>query len=197
MTHPLFVILWPFFPKPRCARQVTQTRRRMPSSSSTSAEAATTGLSKLRRLTVRLLRSKHRLAARETLCIPAKLTVDKLLDTRCARTGLGVHMVPSIWSLPMATTMTGLVACIAKALVAMETAVHGRRCRPFVHIALLLSCASVLCHRSRVRSKLSIFETHRHCNALDELILTHCTVFRASLSFTRKCGPKSAGFLPE
>ena len=74
-----------FSPKPRCARQVTQTRRRMPSSSSTSAEAATSGLPTLHRLTVRLLRSKHRLAACETLCIPAKLTVDKLLDTRYAR----------------------------------------------------------------------------------------------------------------
>ena len=69
-----------FFPKPRCARQVKQTRRRRPSSSCTSIEAATRGLPSLCQPTVRLLRSKHRLAARETLCIPAKLTVDKLLD---------------------------------------------------------------------------------------------------------------------
>ena len=48
-------------------------------------------------------RSKHGLAARHTLCTPAKLTVDKLLDTRCARRR-------GVWSwflqcghLPMAT----------------------------------------------------------------------------------------------
>ena len=48
-------------------------------------------------------RSKHGLAARHTLCTPAKLTVDTLLDTRCARRR-------GVWSwflqcghLPMAT----------------------------------------------------------------------------------------------
>ena len=73
--------------------------------------------------------------------------------------------------------------------------------RPLTADGAVRPCTFVLspsclgpCHRSRRGSKLSIFETHRHCDALDELILTHCTVSRASLSFTRKCGPKSAGF---
>jgi hypothetical protein len=70
-----------FFPKPRCARQVEQTRRRMPSSSCTSTEAATRGLLSLCRPTMRLLRSKYRLAARQTLYTRALLTVVKLLDT--------------------------------------------------------------------------------------------------------------------
>ena len=105
----------------------------MPSSSSTSAEAATSGLPTLHRLTVRLLRSKHRLAACETLCIPAKLTVDKLLDTRCARRR-GVHMVPyNVVGCQWLQTMTGMVVCVTMALVAMETAAHGRRCRPFMY----------------------------------------------------------------
>ena len=53
----------------------------------------------------------------------------------------------------------------------------------------------VLCHRSRVGSKLSIFETHRHCDALDELILTHRAHPRLLIRVARKCGPKSAGLL--
>ena len=81
-----------FFPKPRCARQVEQTRRQRPSSLCTSTEEATRGPAfSLRRPTVRLLRSKHRLAARQTLCTPAKLTVEKLLDTRCAHRTWRTH----------------------------------------------------------------------------------------------------------
>ena len=93
--------------------------------------------------------------------------------------------------------MTGLVACITMALNATETAAHGRRCRPFKHICTDTVLTWVLCHRSRRGSKLSIFETHRHCDALTELILTHRAASRASLSFARNCGPKSAGFLTE
>jgi hypothetical protein len=73
-----------FFPKPRCARQVDQTRRRMPSSSSTSAEAATTGLPSLRRPTVRLLRSKHRLIARHAFFRLVRLMADMPFNARCA-----------------------------------------------------------------------------------------------------------------
>ena len=47
-------------------------------------KAATRGLPSLCRPTVRLLRSKCRIPARQTLYEPAKLTVEKLLDTRCA-----------------------------------------------------------------------------------------------------------------
>ena len=79
------------------------------------------------------------------------------------------------------------------ALNATETAAHGRRCRPFKHICTDTVLTWVLCHRSHRGSKLSIFETHRHCDALTELILTHRAASRVSLSFARKCGPKLAG----
>ena len=35
-------------------------------------------------------------------------------------------------------------------------------------------------------------KTHRHCDALVELILTRCALSRVSISFAIKCGPKSA-----
>ena len=67
---------------------------------------------------------------------------------------------------------------------------------PSIHVHLhCYRLAWVLCHRSRRGSKLSIFETRRHCDALTELILTHRAASRVSLSFARKCGPKLAGFL--
>ena len=152
------------------------------------------GLPSLCRPTVRLLRSKPRLAARQTLCTPAKLTVDKRVDTRCA------HRTWRTWFLQYGCcqwlqTMTGLVVHVGMALVAMDTAARGRRCSVFMHIWTLACPRVVPCHRWCIGSKLSIFETHRHCDALVELILTHCAVSRASLSFTIKCGPKSAGFL--
>ena len=37
-------------------------------------------------------------------------------------------------------TTTGLVTYTGTALVAMETAAHGRRCRSFVHIWMVLGC---------------------------------------------------------
>ena len=89
-----------FFPKPRCARL-----RGGPLSAAGGTNKAPKAILivheyrggnqrpafSLRRPTVRLLRSKHRLAARQTLCTPAKLTVEKLLDTRCAHRTWRTH----------------------------------------------------------------------------------------------------------
>ena len=53
---------------------------------------------------------------------------------------------------------------------------------PFVHAQFhCYRYAWFVCHRSRRGSKLSILETHRYCDALTELILTHCTAGRVSL----------------
>ena len=62
----------------------------------------------------------------------------------------------------------------------------------FVVFALLCMSGHIM---GRRWSKWSIFFSHRHCVALDELILTHHVHPRVSLLVTRKCGPKSAGLL--
>ena len=91
-----------FFSKGALRAPLTdQPGRRRPSSSCTSTEAATRGLPSLCRPTVRLLRSKHRLAARYSLCTPAKLLVCMPLDARCATTYV-VHLVASMCWLPFA-----------------------------------------------------------------------------------------------
>ena len=69
-------------------------------------------------------------------------------------------MVPSMWLLPMATTMNGLVARVAMALVAMETTARGRRCSPFMHIwtfAVLSGTVCGQCPIGRVRVKIIDF----------------------------------------
>ena len=82
-------------------------------------------------------------------------------------------MVPSIRLLPMATNYDWL----GGARYNGPCCNGDGRSRPTVpsnHVHLhCYRLAWVLCHRSRRGSKLSIFETHRHCDALTELILTH------------------------
>ena len=73
----------------------------------------------------------------------------------------------------------------------------GDRCPPSVRVSARL-CGTLVgrCrHGWSWGSKLSIFETHHHCDALAELILGHCGAPRVPVPYARYRGPKSAGFL--
>ena len=132
----------------RCSQQCAE----RPSTSCTSTEAETRGLPSLCRSKVRLLRSKYHLAARQTLYTSAKLTVEKLLDTRYACRP-GVHMVPSTWLLPMATDYDWFGDAHCNGSGCNE---NGRS-RPTVQsVHAHLYChrlAWVLCHRSRIEGQ--------------------------------------------
>ena len=84
-------ILGPFFPKARCARQVEQTSGAKQFSSTTSTGGAAMALLSLRRLTVRALLSKPRLAARHALRTRATVTACMPLDTHAVRRMALVH----------------------------------------------------------------------------------------------------------
>ena len=107
----------------------------------------------------------------------------------------GIHLVPSMWLLQMATNYDWL-GCVHCNGSDCNRDGRSRPTVPSIHAHVhCYRLAWVLCHRSRRGSKLSIFESHRHCDALVELILTRCALSRVSISFARKCGPKSAGLL--
>ena len=116
----------------------------------------------------------HRSAdSRYVCCAQSTASLHVTLSTRLQNSQLTSYLIHAVHAgvaytwflqrgwLPMATTMTGLVVCVTMALVAMETAAHGRWCRPIMYICTVTvlpgSCAIGRVEGQNYR----FFETHR------------------------------------